>query len=152
MSSFSFLFRGVQRGYFSFQRERSEILKVDELLISAKEFPWQKPISLCSITAHIYANARRKISACATSLNVRSGTTPSRRHPTPYIHRPSGLAQIAVSALLRISSADARKLSQRSTADTALEILHQSRVPHLHRNRKMSCYWIIRFTVVECVS
>jgi hypothetical protein len=26
---FSFLFRGVQRGYFSFQRERSEIMKVD---------------------------------------------------------------------------------------------------------------------------
>jgi hypothetical protein len=44
---FSFLFRGVQRGYFSFQRERSEIMKVDELLISAKELPWQKPISLC---------------------------------------------------------------------------------------------------------
>jgi hypothetical protein len=34
---FSFLFRGVQRGYFSFQRERSEIMKVDELLISAME-------------------------------------------------------------------------------------------------------------------
>jgi hypothetical protein len=33
---FSFLFRGVQRGYFSFQRERSEIMKVDELLISAE--------------------------------------------------------------------------------------------------------------------
>ena len=36
---FSFLFRGVQRGYFSFQRERSEIMKADELLISAKELP-----------------------------------------------------------------------------------------------------------------
>jgi hypothetical protein len=36
---FSFLFRGVQRGYFSFQRERSEIMKADELLISAEEFP-----------------------------------------------------------------------------------------------------------------
>jgi hypothetical protein len=34
----SFLFRGVQRGYFSFQRERSEIMKADELLISAKGF------------------------------------------------------------------------------------------------------------------
>ena len=33
---FSFLFRGVQRGYFSFQRERREIMKVGELLISAK--------------------------------------------------------------------------------------------------------------------
>jgi hypothetical protein len=48
---FSFLFRGVQRGYFSFQRERSEIMKVDELLISAKELPWRKLISLCPITA-----------------------------------------------------------------------------------------------------
>jgi hypothetical protein len=36
---FSFLFRGVQRGYFSFQRERSEIMKADEPLISAKELP-----------------------------------------------------------------------------------------------------------------
>ena len=44
---FSFLFRGVQRGYFSFQSERSEIMKVDEWLISAKELPWQKMISLC---------------------------------------------------------------------------------------------------------
>jgi hypothetical protein len=34
---FSFLFRGVQRGYFSFQRERSEIMKADDPLISAKE-------------------------------------------------------------------------------------------------------------------
>jgi len=30
---------------FSFQRERSEIMKADELLISAKELSWQKPIS-----------------------------------------------------------------------------------------------------------
>ena len=44
---FSFLFRGVQRGYFSFQSERSEIMKVGEWLISAKELPWQKMISLC---------------------------------------------------------------------------------------------------------
>jgi hypothetical protein len=44
---FSFLFRGVQRGYFSFQRERGEIMKADELLISVKELPWQKPISAC---------------------------------------------------------------------------------------------------------
>ena len=36
---FSFLFRGVQRGYFSFQRERSEIMKADDPLISAKELP-----------------------------------------------------------------------------------------------------------------
>jgi hypothetical protein len=36
---FSFLFRGVQRGYFSFQRERSEIMKADELLILAEELP-----------------------------------------------------------------------------------------------------------------
>jgi hypothetical protein len=41
---FSFLFRGVQRGYFSFQSERSEIMKVDEWLTSAKELPWQKMI------------------------------------------------------------------------------------------------------------
>lgn len=32
---FSFLFRGVQRGYFSFQRECGEIMKADKLLISA---------------------------------------------------------------------------------------------------------------------
>jgi hypothetical protein len=32
------IFRGVQRGYFSFQRERSEIMKADEPLISAKGF------------------------------------------------------------------------------------------------------------------
>src|SRR5277367_5090590 len=44
---------------------------------------------------------------------------------SPYFYRASGLAQIAVSALLRTSSADARKFSQRSTADTALEIYHQ---------------------------
>ena len=36
LSSFSFLFRGVQRGYFSFQRSCSEIVKADELLISAR--------------------------------------------------------------------------------------------------------------------
>jgi hypothetical protein len=30
---FSFLFRGVQRGYFSFQSERSEIMNADELKI-----------------------------------------------------------------------------------------------------------------------
>jgi hypothetical protein len=44
---FSFLFRGVQRGYFSFQRVRSEIMKADELLISARGLPWQKPVSAC---------------------------------------------------------------------------------------------------------
>jgi hypothetical protein len=33
---FSFLFRGVQRGYFSFQRKCSEIMKADELLISGR--------------------------------------------------------------------------------------------------------------------
>jgi hypothetical protein len=43
---FSFLFRGVQRGYFSFQRERSEIMKVDELLISAKGLPWRSRFPL----------------------------------------------------------------------------------------------------------
>ena len=59
---------------------------------------------------------------------------PSQAHrPTansfqsPYFYRASGLAQIAVSALLRISSLDARKFSQRSTADTALEIYHSPR-------------------------
>ena len=37
---FSFLFRGVQRGYFSFQRERSEIMKADEIADSRpKNFP-----------------------------------------------------------------------------------------------------------------
>jgi hypothetical protein len=44
---------------------------------------------------------------------------------SPYSYRASGLAQIAVSALPRISSADARKFSQRSTADTAVEIQRQ---------------------------
>src|SRR5271157_227210 len=39
--------RGVQRGYFSFQRERSEIMKADGLLISAEELPWRNPISAC---------------------------------------------------------------------------------------------------------
>jgi hypothetical protein len=43
---FSFLFRGVQRGNF-FQRKRSEIMKGDELLISARGLPWQKAISAC---------------------------------------------------------------------------------------------------------
>ena len=32
----SFLFRGVQRRYFSFQKERSEIKKADELLTSVE--------------------------------------------------------------------------------------------------------------------
>jgi len=44
---FSFLFRGVKRGSFSFQRERSEIMKADGLLISTKELLWQKLISAC---------------------------------------------------------------------------------------------------------
>jgi len=44
---FSFLFRGVQRGYFSFQRERSEIMKAVGWLISAEELPWRNPISAC---------------------------------------------------------------------------------------------------------
>ena len=35
LSRLFFLFRGVQRGYFSFQRERSETMKADKLLISA---------------------------------------------------------------------------------------------------------------------
>ena len=43
---FSFLFRGVQRGYFSFQRERSEIMKADEPLISAKELPYRSRFPL----------------------------------------------------------------------------------------------------------
>jgi len=47
LSRLSFLFRGVQRGYPSFQKEPSEIMKADESLISAKELPWQKPISSC---------------------------------------------------------------------------------------------------------
>jgi hypothetical protein len=47
LSRLSFLFRGVQRGYFSFWTERNEIMKADELLIAAKELPWQKPISAC---------------------------------------------------------------------------------------------------------
>jgi hypothetical protein len=38
LSKLSFLFRGVQRGYFSFHGERGEIMKADELLISAKGF------------------------------------------------------------------------------------------------------------------
>jgi PadR family transcriptional regulator, regulatory protein PadR len=38
---FSFLFRGVQRGYFSFQREPSEIMSADGPLISAGGLPWQ---------------------------------------------------------------------------------------------------------------
>jgi hypothetical protein len=45
--SFPFLFRGVQRGYFSFQRERSEIMKRDELSISTKDFTSEKPTSGC---------------------------------------------------------------------------------------------------------
>jgi hypothetical protein len=32
-------------GYISFQTKRNEIMKVNELLISVKELPWQKPIS-----------------------------------------------------------------------------------------------------------
>ena len=48
---FSFLFRGVQRGYFSFQRERNEIMKPDGLLISAEELPWRNPIFRLPITA-----------------------------------------------------------------------------------------------------
>ena len=40
-------FWGVQSGYFSFQRERSGIVKADKLLISAIGLPWQKPIYAC---------------------------------------------------------------------------------------------------------
>jgi hypothetical protein len=47
LSRLFFLFRGVQSGYFSFQRERSEIMKADELLISAEELPRRNPISAC---------------------------------------------------------------------------------------------------------
>jgi hypothetical protein len=36
LSAEMFLIRGVQRGYFSFQRGCSEIMKADELLISAR--------------------------------------------------------------------------------------------------------------------
>jgi hypothetical protein len=39
LSRLSFLFWDVQRGYVSFQRERSKVVKADELLISAKDFP-----------------------------------------------------------------------------------------------------------------
>jgi hypothetical protein len=45
--SFSFLFRGVQRGDFSFQRERSEIMKGDELLTQPKGFTGEEPTSGC---------------------------------------------------------------------------------------------------------
>ncbi len=47
LSRLFFSLYGVDRGYLSFQRERSEIMKVDEWLISTKELPWQMPISLC---------------------------------------------------------------------------------------------------------
>ena len=36
LSSFSFLFRGVERRYFYFQKECSEIMKADELLLSVR--------------------------------------------------------------------------------------------------------------------
>jgi hypothetical protein len=42
-----FLFRGVQRGYFSFQRKHCVMMKADEPLISARGLPWQNPISAC---------------------------------------------------------------------------------------------------------
>ena len=42
-----FLFRDVQRGYFSFHRERSEIVKADGLLLSAEKLPWRNPLSSC---------------------------------------------------------------------------------------------------------
>jgi hypothetical protein len=48
---FSFLFRGVQRGYPSFQRERSEIMKADELPISAEELPLAESDFRLPITA-----------------------------------------------------------------------------------------------------
>jgi hypothetical protein len=44
---FSFLFRGVQRGYFSVQRKCSEIMKADGLLISAEELSSRNPIYAC---------------------------------------------------------------------------------------------------------
>jgi hypothetical protein len=46
VQAFLFLFRGVQRGYFSFQTVRSEILKADELLISARGLPWRSRFPL----------------------------------------------------------------------------------------------------------
>jgi hypothetical protein len=49
---------------------------------------------------------------------------------SPYFYRASGLRQIAISALLRTSSTDARKFSQRSSADTALEIWLQLSAKH----------------------
>src|SRR5947207_409813 len=69
---FSFLFRGVQRGYFSFQRERSEITKVDELLISAEELPWRKPIPLAdhsSMSALAIMHKSRDTLGCDYSAN-----------------------------------------------------------------------------------
>ena len=48
---------------------------------------------------------------------------------SPYIHRASGLLQIAVSTPLRTNSVEARRISRmRSTADTALEIYRQLRL------------------------
>jgi hypothetical protein len=49
LSRLFFSLRGVQRGYFSFHRKRSEIMKADELLISAEELPWRNPISACRL-------------------------------------------------------------------------------------------------------
>ena len=46
MNTAMFLIRGVQR-VFLFLEERCEIMNVDEIVTSAKELPWQKPIFLC---------------------------------------------------------------------------------------------------------
>jgi hypothetical protein len=62
-----FLVRGVQRGHFSFQRERSEIMKTDELLISAIGLPWQKPISRLAIAAQLVT---RQLSVCSATENL----------------------------------------------------------------------------------
>ena len=61
---FSFLFRGVQRGYFSFQRVRSEVVKADELLLSARRLRGRNVFPLAdhgAMTASaILANCQRR--------------------------------------------------------------------------------------------
>ena len=54
---------------------------------------------------------------------------PAKSIQSPYIHRASGLAQIAVSTLLRLDAQTNGNPFTRSAVDTALEIYHSLGIP-----------------------
>ena len=71
---------------------------------------------------------------------------PANSIQSPYIHRTSGLAQIAVSTPLRIKLPPTRNLCVRSAVDTALEICQQLKITTT--SQKMP----LRFTRAEAQS